>query len=405
MIIKICRLCKSNDLTTVIDLGHHPLADTFLTKLQLDGKESFYPLRVAQCKNCGYLTSEYVVSAEERYQGNEYSYDSSNSPVARQHFLELADQVVSVVGLRSDDLAVDIGGNVGTLLKFLKDKSGCRIINVEPSKNIARIAAHYNTPTLNDFFNQNIVNQILKHNKKAKVIILTNVFNHLDNVDAFVENSSKLLEENGFIIIEVPYVIDLIEKTAFDTIYLEHVSYFSLKPHYKYFSKRGFYITFIEKNEYMGGSIRLYLSKNKTAEDIDLINAYCNQEEEAGVYRLQTYENFMSRVKKFKYNLCKKLYEIKEKEYKIIGIGAAAKGNTLLNYCKIDNSLLEFIAETSPLKIGKHTPGMHIKIIDEKDIGQDITHALILPWNISKFLKSKLSHLNVEFITPHMEEI
>jgi hypothetical protein len=144
------------------------------------------------------------------------------------------------------------------------------------------------------------------------------------------------------------------------------------------------------------------MSKNKAAENMDLINFYRNQEEKAGVYREQTYKDFMLRVKEFKYNLCKKLYEIKGKNHKIIGIGAATKGNTLLNYCKIDNSLLEFIAETSSLKIGKYTPGTHIKIVYEKDISQDITHALILPWNISEFLKSKLSYLNLEFITPHV---
>jgi hypothetical protein len=217
-----------------------------------------------------------------------------------------------------------------------------------------------------------------------------------------VENALSILQDDGTIMVEVPYVVDLIEKTAFDTIYLEHVSYFAVKPHYHYFRRKGLYISSIERTEYMGGSIRIYLTKSQQGEAGDLIASYIQKEEELGVYDLRTYNSFSEKAKMFKQNLCNLLYAAKARGNTIIGIGAATKGNTLLNYCKIDNTLLDYIAESSPFKIGKYTPGSRIEIVHEKDIGKEVQYVLILPWNIGEFLKSKFSYLQAEFIIPHM---
>lgn len=401
MRIRNCRLCKSEILNQVIDLGQHPLADTFLTKEQLAEPEVYYPLIVLQCENCGYVTSSYLISPEERYQKNEFSYDSSNSPISVKHFSEMADQIIARIDLGKNDLVVDVGSSVGTFLGELRNKSNCRIIGVDPSLNIAKEAEKREIPTINDFFNENSANQILQLGK-VKSLTATNVFNHIEGVDDFMRNTSRIVSDDGQVIIEVPYIVDLIEKTAFDTIYLEHVSYFAVKPHARYFREKGFYITHLETNSYMGGSIRVFLSKNEQLENKKLVNEYSEREESLGVYKQKTYELFMDKMKQFKINLCKTIFDAKADGKKVIGIGAATKGNTLLNYCKIDSTVLEYIAESSMLKIGKYTPGSRIKIVHEKEIGSDISFAVILPWNIADFLKSKFSHLGLKFIVPHV---
>ena len=377
------------------------MVPTYLNKIALFAKETFYPLRVQMCEDCGYAMSQYVVPAEERYQKNDYSYDSANSKVAVQHFEEMAEQIISRLQVSGNDLIVDIGSNVGTLLSAFRQKGGCRIIGVEPSANIAELAKKNNIPIVRDFFNAEAVKEILKIGK-PKVITATNVFNHIDGLDDFMKDICVLIRDGGVFVFEVPYLLDLVEKTAFDTIYLEHVSYFSIQPLTHFLKQYNLAIEHIERNDYMGGSVRVYVRKKE--EYPELTARHIEQEQQANLYKPETYELFMSRVKKLRYDLCRQIYEIKSGGGKIIGIGAATKGNTLLNYCKLDGNLLEYITDSSPLKIGKYTPGSHIKILSDQDIAKDITHALILPWNIAPYLKSKLRHLNLEFVTPQLEE-
>ncbi len=400
MINKKCQLCNSTNLKLVIDLGYHPLADTFLSPVQLNEPEASYPLRVLLCEDCGYTTLQYVVPAKTRYQEVDYSYTSSNSPVAIKHFAEMAEQAINKLNLTSQDLVVDIGSNAGTLLESFRQLLGCEIMGVEPAPNIARLAEENKVPTINDFFNESSVEKIIQK-QPAKIITCTNTFNHITDLNAFMKNIGNLLADDGLFIFEAPYLLHLVQKTAFDTIYLEHVSYFSVKPFSKFFKQFGLYISHIEENEYMGGSVRVYVGKNN--ENKVLVEKYIQAEEEAGIYDLDTYKSFMSQIEKLKFNLYRQLSEVRSQGKKIIGIGAATKGNTLLNYCQINNSLISFITDSSPLKIGKYTPGSHIAIKSDTDITPDISHALILPWNIASFLKEKLKDLNLEFIIPKIQ--
>lgn len=394
-----CRLCRTDKLTEVIDLGHHPLADTFLFERQLHEPQTTYPLGVFLCKECGHTMTTYVVSPEERYQKNEYSYDSSNSKVSIEHFGEMAKQAVAKLGITKDDLVVDIGSNVGTLLGAFRAESGSKVLGIEPSSNIAAIALKNDIPTLEGFFDMKMADKILETGR-PKVVATTNVLNHADETDEFVKAIAYLVADSGVLVFEVPYLLDLVEKTSFDTIYLEHVSYFAVKPLVQYLKKFELSVIHIEVSEYMGGSLRVYAQKNGTeTEDVAF---YCKKEESAGLFKEETYKQFMNRVEDLKFRLCTEIYAAKKNGEKIIGIGAATKGNTLLNYCKIDQSLLEYITDSSVLKIGKYTPGSYILIKDDKEITDDITHALILPWNIAPFLKTKLSHHNLKFITPQL---
>ncbi len=394
-----CQMCGADDLAPIIDLGHHPLADTFLPSHHLNQSETRYPLRVLLCKQCGYATLSHVVSQEERYQGVDYSYTASNSPVSISHFTDMAKDIGGAVEINAGDLVVDIGSSDGTLLRSFREQSGCRIQGVEPAKNIAESAERNGIPTINDFFTSSTVSRIVS-NGKAQVITATNVYNHITDMNAFMENILAALTNDGMFIFETPSLLDLIRRTAFDTIYLEHVSYFGVKPLARFYKKFGLYIHKIELNDYMGGSMRVYVSKMPA--DSHVADAFIRMEETAGSYDPATYASFMNRVHAFKFDLCRELYAIKARGGKIIGIGAATKGNTLLNYCKIDGSILEFITDNSPLKIGKYTPGSHIPIKSDADIHSGVTHALILPWNIGDFLKEKLKHLKLDFIVPSM---
>jgi len=399
MLTDHCQLCNSAEIKIAIDLGYHPLADTFLPPERLTLPETHYPLRTLLCSKCGYMTLQYVVPPEERYQQTDYSYTSANSAVAIKHFSEMAQELSKIAGLSNSDLVVDIGSSDGTLLKAFSQHTGCQILGIEPAPNIAKMANNGGIPTIQDFFNTQTTNEILRKGK-AKIITANNVFNHISDLRDFMTNICACLADDGLFVFEAPSLLDLVRKNAFDTIYLEHVSYFGIKPLRKFFSSFGLRITDIQENEYMGGSMRVAIGRGtenaKIADDLE------RRETNAGIYALETYGQFMEKIRRFKFDLCRQLYEIKSQGGKIVGIGAATKGNTLMNYCKIDASLLDCVTDASPLKIGKYTPGSHLRIVSDQDIPAGTTHALILPWNIGDFLKDKLKHLNLEFIVPHM---
>ena len=402
MLVKKCQLCQSPEIRTVIDLGEHPLADTFLSEDMLQSEEPRYPLKVFLCQSCGYAGLEYVVPAERRYQETDYSYTSGNSPVSLKHFSDLAEQVSGQLGLADQELVVDIGSNDGTLLKAFRDRTGCRIVGVEPSANIAALAHKNNLPTVQSFFDGPTVERIISKYGQARCVLATNVFNHSSNPGDFVSNVAKLLDDRGVFIFEVPYWLTLVNQYSFDTIYLEHVSYFAVKPLVNFFNKYNLHITDIKEIDYMGGSIRVTVSK-MPSNDV-LIARFIKREEAADLYNFRTYEDFMDKINSLKKDLVEQLQAAKARGEKVIGIGAATKGNTLLNFCGITNDLIDFVTDSSPQKIGKYTPGSRLPIKADDAITNDVKYAVILPWNIADFLMGKLKFLNLKFIIPHINQ-
>jgi SAM-dependent methyltransferase len=395
---KNCQLCGSTNLYKIIDLGFHPLADSFLEKKHTEAPITLYPLNVVMCKSCGHTMLGFMVKPEERYQKIDYSYTAGNSRVSVAHFKEMAEEIVKVVGVNKNDLVVDIGSNDGTLLKSFKDVSGAKVIGVEPSKNIWKIAQKNSIPTINDFFNKKTVLKISKK-QKAKVITATNVFNHINDMRTFVNDIKNLLDRSGVFVFEVPYFLGLVENGEFDTIYLEHTLYFSVKPFHNFFQKNGLEIFKLERNDYMCSSIRVYVRKGKKQNKV--MKEFIKNENDFGLYEEKTYKKFMDRIKSFKFNLNRELYNAKNKnDGKIIAIGAATKGNTLLNYCLIDNNVVDFVTDGSNLKIGKYMPGSNIPILPDAAIDDSVKYALILPWNIASFLMSKFVGKKIKFIVP-----
>ena len=402
MNVTACHLCSSKNLIKVLDLGFHPLADFFMKENQLQEAERRYPLAVLLCQDCGHGMNSFVVPAEVRYQENDYSYDSGNSKISIQHFQEMAAEVADRGNVQKGDLVVDIGSNIGTLLSGFKNL-GAEVQGVDPAHNIAALAEKNGIPTVNDFFNTSACEKILKRGK-AKVITITNAFNHISPLDTFMENIVSILDKNGTFVIELPYFLEILRKKHFDVVYLEHVSYVAIKPLVPFFKKFGLVITHIEENNYMSGSVRIFVGYGQES---PLVAKQIALEEEVGLYDLSVWNKFRESIRNCKINLLKELVSARESGNKIVAIGAAAKGNTLLNYCGIDTTLIDFATDASPLKIGKYTPGSHLPILSDDAIDGSVTHALILAWNIADFLKEKISPKfpQLKFITPHVVEL
>ena len=395
-----CRLCRSSSIHKVVDLGFHPLADTFLGKEDQFGPEVSYPLQLGLCDSCGHVFTLFSISPQERYQKHDYSYDSSNSKVSIQHFQEFCNAILKNESLKKESLIVDIGGNIGTLLSHFQKKNFCNVLNIEPSKNIGNMAIKAGVPTLNEFFNKDVVSRIKKIGE-VDVLLSSNVVNHADDLVSLLSTAKNVMSKKGIFVFEVPYLLDLIQETAFDTIYHEHVHYYGIKPLAKCLQSQGFEIYKVELIDYMCGSIRVYasMSRKQSKSVFKLIET----EENFGIYTKETHSIFQSSVELVKFNVNKYLWSVRADGGKIIGIGAATKGNTFLNFCKLDSDLIEYITDMSPLKIGKQMPGSHIPIKSDSDIDESVTHALILPWNIASHLKKKLAYLNLEFYVPQVK--
>ena len=400
MKITHCRLCGSDALELVADLGYHPLADTFLPAELLYGPEVHYPLELGMCRNCGHVATRFSVSAVDRYQKTDYSYDSSNSKVSITHFREFADAVLAVFTPQPNALISDIGSNVGTLLSHFKALGHLNVLGVEPAGNIARIAVQEGIPTLNAFFDESIV-QPLRGKGPVQILLSSNVVNHADDLRGLLGTARDVMAPDAVFVFEVPYLLDLVQRTAFDTIYHEHVHYYGIKPLARCLASQGFSIFKIDRIDYMCGSIRVYthVGGAHAAE----VGAMIAEEERFGLYSMATWRQFMDRVRRVKLSVTEHLSRIRSAGGRIIGIGAATKGNTFLNYCRLDRDTVEYIADSSKLKVGKLTPGSHIPIIADADIDRSATHALILPWNIAPMLQAKLAHLGLEFYVPQVE--
>lgn len=402
MKLKKCRLCNSGHIETVVDLGFHPLADTFLPASLHFGPEVSYPLQLGSCQDCGHVFTLYPVSPEDRYQKQDYSYDSSNSKVSILHFREFADSVLRDLGLAPDALIVDIGSNVGTLLSHFQASGHTNVLGVEPSGNISRIAVDAGIPTLNNFFDAEAAERIKKCGQ-VEVLLSSNVVNHADDTATLLRIAKDVLSPTGVFVFEVPYLLDLVQGTAFDTIYHEHVHYCGIKPIAACLGREGFSIYKVERLDYMCGSIRVYARVGGTQANV--VTRLIAEEETFGLYSRSTYASFMGRVRAVKFSVNQHLWKIRADGGKIIGVGAATKGNTFLNYCRLDGDLVSYITDASTLKIGKLTPGSHIPIVSDADIDESVTHALILPWNIASFLKEKLAYLGLQFYVPQVETL
>jgi hypothetical protein len=305
------------------------------------------------------------------------------------NFAALVKKIVSTYGLTEKDLAVDVGSNDGTLLQnYIPHK--VKILGIDPSSSTS-IAIENGIPTIVDFFNKSTSEKAATMHGKAKVITATNVFAHVVDLDSFMEGIISLLSDDGIFITESGYVVDMIEGMQYDSIYHEHLRYYGLTPLAVLFDRYGMEVINIEHISSHGGSIRVFAAKKGAYPIEESVSIMLNAEKTGGFTGLEIYQKFAKRVVETKFKLLEIIFNLKKSSQRIVGIGAPAKGNTLLNFCKLDADTSDYLTEKSPLKIGLFSPGMHIPVIDEAQMFESQPEAaLMLSWNIAEELMTKL---------------
>ncbi len=377
---KKCRLCSNNRFKLVLDLGKQPPSNAFLTKNELNKFENKFPLRLYICKSCYHLQLLDVVDKKDLF--SNYLYlTSANKPII-DHFEKYVDSVYNkILKKRKKPFVVEIGSNDGTLLKKMI-KYNVRVLGIEPAKNLAKLSKKIGIKTENQFFNLKLAKNISKK-EKADLIIANNVLGHIDNLNEFIKGISQLLKNDGVFVFEVPHALNLIKNLEFDTIYHEHISYFSVIALSNWFKKYNFEIFDIEKQSVHGGTIRVFISRKNNFKRKRSVENILNKEKEYGIKKMKTYDKFSRKIEKLKLTLQKRIKKMKDMNFIIFGYGAPAKGNVLLNYCEFDHKMLDFITDTTILKQGKFTPGTKIPIINPNKKPKNYSKmiGLMLAWN------------------------
>lgn len=385
---KVCNIC-GNNFVKKFNLGNHPCADSFYNTQSEAIKAKKKPLIIGYC-SCHHASAITNISSFDRYKKYDYSYTSGNSPVAISHFKRIATIIKKKFLTNKNFKLLEVASNDGTFLKNFINSKKIKVVGIDPSKYICKIAKKKIKDIINDFFNLKSAAKIKKKYGSFDLIYAANVFNHIDNPYIFLKNCKSILKKNGILIIEIPDLDQLLKKVSFDTIYHEHRNYYSKRSVIKVFKKINIKIMKFEELEYMSGSLRIYaINQNFSA---ITYNKFPN-------FDLRLFNKFIIKSKLIKKKLKKFVYTYKREKKIIAGIGAATKGNTLINYCNFNFNHIDYILDKSPHKINKFTPSSAIPIVSESKTLR-IDALIFLPWNINNFLKKKfLNKLKVDYIS------
>jgi SAM-dependent methyltransferase len=401
--LSMCRLCGTCLRDTFVDLGMSPLANSYVKSEQLRQEESFYPLQVFVCHSCLLVQVGVFETPENIF--DDYAYFSSYSESWLQHAKAYVEDVTARFALGSLSRVMEIASNDGYLLQYFVDK-GIPVLGIEPAANVARAAIEKGIPTLQQFFGANLARQLASENGKADLLIGNNVLAHVPDLHDFVTGLKLALHPRGVITMEFPHLIRLMEENQFDTIYHEHFSYFSFHTVRRVFSERGLDIFDVEELPTHGGSLRIYA---RHAEDDSkpvglAVGNLISREADAGYTSLEHYLSFEEKVKESKRRLLAFLVEAKDARKKVVAYGAAAKGNTLLNYCGIRTDFIDYVVDRSRQKQGLFLPGTHIPILSpDKILETRPDYLLILPWNLKDEVMQQMAHIRSwggQFVVP-----
>ena len=388
-----CRHCSSSLNHIFIDLGFSPPSNAYLSKHDLDKGEIYLPLKIFVCDQC-WLAQTKDYAKQDTLFGSDYAYFSSFSNSWLEHAEQYVEMITELLQLRENSLVVEIAANDGYLLKnFVKKKIPC--LGIEPTDSTAAAAESEGVPIIRKFFDSVLAKELSKNEKHADLIIGNNVYAHVPDINDFTKGISLLLDKNGVVTLEFPHLYKLIEENQFDTIYHEHYSYLSLNTVSKIFNQAGLKIWHAEELTTHGGSLRVFGCHEKNNRSInDSVAQIKKMENKFGMERLITYEKLQENANKIKNDLLNYLINMKEKGKKVTAYGAAAKGNTLLNYAGIKHDLLNCVYDASPHKQNKYLPGSHIPVYSPERIKQDTPDViLILPWNLKDEIVSQLSYI------------
>ncbi len=390
---KKCRFCDAELNNTFVDLGMSPLANSYVKPENLNKGEKYYPLHTYVCSNCLLVQLEEFESPEGIF--SDYAYFSSYSTSWLDHCQQYVQKVTSRFEINKDSQVVEIASNDGYLLQYFVQKD-IPVLGIEPAKNVAVEAEKKGIKTITEFFGTGLAEKLVSKKMQADLLIANNVIAHVPNINDFVKGMKKLLKPNGIITLEFPHLLNLINKNQFDTIYHEHFSYISIIALKAIFEKNGLDIFDIEKLSTHGGSLRVYAKHidNKAIEELSSVDDTLYEEKAYGLDKIETYVKFNEKVKEIKRNVLNYLINLKKHNKIIVGYGAPAKGNTLLNYCGAGVDFIDYTVDLSPHKQGLYLPGTHIPTYSPDRIKETKPdYVLILPWNLKNEIMNQIGYI------------
>jgi hypothetical protein len=388
-----CRHCRAPLTLTFVDLGSAPPSNAYLSEVDLKRPEPWYPLRVLVCSECRLVQTEDYAGASEIFTDT-YAYFSSYSKSWLEHAQRYVASVVERFHLTERSLVVELAANDGYLLQYVKAR-GIPCIGVEPTASTAKAARAKGLDIIEKFFGVPLAREMVAHGRRADLITANNVLAHVPETSDFVAGVAILLEENGIATFEFPHLLNLVANNQFDTIYHEHYSYLSLATVSNIFERNGLAVFDVEELSTHGGSLRVYAQRETASRPrSDAVGKLLEREKAAGVLTDRYYIGFQSRTDRVKNEFLKFLLEAKRDGKKVAGYGAAAKGNTLINYAGVRPDLMPFVVDKSPAKQGKFLPGSRIPIVDEARIRRERPdYVLVLPWNLWEEVTADLSYI------------
>jgi len=388
-----CRHCKSQLDHLVLDLGTSPPSNAYVSKHNLDNPEVYFPLRVYTCTNCWLVQTEDYSESESLFT-EDYAYFSSTSKNWLTHAKQYCEMITNQIGLNSESFVIELASNDGYLLKnFVEKNIPC--LGIEPTASTAIAAERIGVPTLQKFFGVDLANQLAQNGKQADLILGNNVYAHVPDINDFTAGIKIALNVSGTVTLEFPHLLQLMTHGQFDTVYHEHYSYLSLSVVNRIFKSTGLRVYDVEEIATHGGSLRVYGCHDEDArQSTKSVQAMIERELEFGLETTALFDGFQAKSENTKYELLKFLIEQKQNGKTVVAYGAAAKGNTLLNFAGIGPDLLTYVCDAAHAKQGQYLPGSRIPIYPPEKLDElRSDYVLILPWNIADEVIKQLSHL------------
>ena len=389
-----CRFCNSKLNNVFVDLGYAPPSNSFLSEEEMKHGETYYPLKVYVCNECLLVQLDEFKKASDIF-SEEYVYFSSISTSWLAHSKKYTEKMMDEFGIDQNSLVIEVASNDGYLLQYFKEK-GINVLGIEPTESTAKVSREKGIETITEFFGERLATDLVSENKKVDLLIGNNVLAHVPDINNFVKGIKIVLKEDGIVTMEFPHLIQLVKHNQFDTIYHEHFSYLSFTTVNQIFKKQGIELFHVEEIPTHGGSIRIFGkhiedSSRKRRESVNLL---LHKENEAGVNSIDYYKGFQKRVEKVKFEFLKFLLNAKVEGKKVAAYGAAAKGNTLLNYSAVKADMIDFVVDAAPIKQHKFLPGSHIPVVTEDKIKEEKPdYIIIFPWNIKEEIISQLQYI------------
>jgi 2-polyprenyl-3-methyl-5-hydroxy-6-metoxy-1,4-benzoquinol methylase len=389
-----CRFCKTELKHVFIDLVNSPASNSFLTTEQLNEPEVFYPLKVYTCHKC-FLVQVDEYKKSDAIFNSDYVYFSSYSTTWLAHARAYTNRMVERFGYNSNSQVIEIASNDGYLLQYFHQK-GIPVLGIEPTANTAKVAIEKGVNSLVDFFGVRLATELKAKNMQADLLLGNNVLAHVPDIVDFVKGLKLALKPQGVVTMEFPHLMQLVENSQFDTIYHEHFSYLSFSTVQKIFAAQGLELFDVEELPTHGGSLRIFgKHKEDTSKAVTpAVAALLQKEDSKGMNNMAWYGNLQQKALTVKLDLTELLIKLKRDHVTVAAYGAAAKGNTLLNYCGIKSDLIDFVVDANPNKQGKYLPASHIPVVNEAHLKQaKPQYVIILPWNLKDEITQQLAYI------------